>query len=445
MDIFDKCQQILSTLQKDKIKLNPNMNEDSIAFLKEIGFNLENLNIEELQKINSSLSDQRNGLENIFNGTEFKNLKNFSKNIKDNSNLSKAEKDKLKILGITAFEKHNEKKHESCFINDSCDKTIKAHSIQENGELSKLQGFINGKQQVLHFKENIKSESKELDFIEITKASTFYGFCHKHDQIFEPIDKKIFISNEQKLFLYSYRSFSFSYHHIKSHQDNTLNLVGNLSNSIPPLIDSINNLSSSLGLNLTNELNKTKLPSINDEQRELLELVRFEKYRKFLIEYERNKIYSQLDYLTYEVNHLSPIACSSWMVMHLNFGDSYIINKTDNSSYYGYPIMISVLPNELNKTTIVLARFKFDSESKLIFNQLNMLKAHSKQFEIEISKLIFAKTENFYLQPDFWNFLDEKEKKTIIEGKNIEKSIFPEKRTEFEMINLFDEKYKLNS
>lgn len=441
MDAFDKYQQILSDLQKDKIKMEQEANKDPLAFLKKMGFDSDNLNIEELNKVANDLTSQSSNIENIFQGKVFKNLKNYSNNIKDNSNLSDLEKSRLKDLGTASFSKDYENKQKSCFINnDECDNIIKAHSIQENGELSKLMGTVNGKKQVLQFIENPETSSKDLKNIEIIKASTFYGFCHKHDQIFEPIDKNSFTANNQKLFLYSFRSFAFSYHNVKSHQDYTLNLVRSLSDGIPPLIDSLNELNSSLGLNLTDELNKTKLPTINEEQKEILELVRFEKYRGFLIEYEKSKSYSQLDYLTYEVNHLSPIACSSCMVMHI---DGFILKQTDNTPYYGYPILISVLPNQHNKTTIVLARFKFDSESQLIFNQLNNLKTNTQKFEETISKLIFEKTENFYLQPDFWNYLNKEEKEIITNGKNLKKTVFPDKKTDFEMINFFDKKYKL--
>ena len=50
------------------------------------------------------------------------------------------------------------------------------------------------------------------------------------------------------------------------------------------------------------------------------------------------------------------------------------------------------------------------------FGELNSLKTDN--FEIAISKLIFEKTENFYLQPDFWNYLDEEKKEIITNGKN---------------------------
>lgn len=444
MDAFDKYQQVLSTLKEDKAKMQHEANKDPLTFLKNIGFDTENLNIEKLQDLASSLISQDGNIENIFQGKVFKDLTNYSNYIKDKTHLSELEKQKLKDLGVTAFSKDINNKQKSCFINnDECNTIIKAHSVQENGELSKLMGIVDGKQQVLQFIDNPETPYKDLKNIEITKASTFYGFCAKHDQIFEPIDKNSFTSNIQKLFLYSFRSFAFSYHNIKSHQDYTLNFVESLSEEISPLIDSLNKIDSSLGLNLTSELKQTKFPLITKEQKAILELVRFEKYRGFLIEYEKNKSYSQLEYLTYEVNHLCPIVCSSWMVKHIEFGDGYIVKKKDDTLHFGYPILISVLPNEYNKTTIVLARFKYDSESKLIFNQLINLKSNLEKFEIAVSKLIFEKTENFYLQPNFWNYLNKEKQEIIVNGKNIKKTVFPEKKIEFEMINFFDSKYKL--
>lgn len=76
---------------------------------------------------------------------------------------------------------------------------------------------------------------------------------------------------------------------------------------------------------------------------------------------------------------------------------------------------------ELFQPIKVEEQVKYDSESQLIFNQLNNLKTDTQKFEVAISKLIYEKTENFYLQPDFWNYLNEEEKKIITNGKNLEK------------------------
>jgi len=396
--------------------------------------------LEKLQEIANNLTKQASNIESVFQGKVFKQLHNYYDNLKDKSNLSIEERERLNDLGKKAFSKDHENKQKSCFINnDECNGKMNAHSIQRKGQLSKLMGVVDGKEQVLQFIENPKTLIKELKPIDIKKASTFYGFCHKHDQIFEPIDQNTFTSSKQEHFLYSFRSFAFSYHNVKSFQDYTSNLVEDLSNAISPIIDSL----TSFDLGIANELNRTKNSSISNEQQELLKLVRFEKYRNFLIEYEKNKTYAQLEYLTYEANYLCPIACSSWMVMHSTVGVNFIINQSDSTPYYGYPILISVLPNAENKTTIVLARFKCNPESQFIFKELNNLKKESKKFEEEISKLIVEKTENFYLQPNFWNYLDEREKDIIMNGKNSDKTVFPEKRTEFEMINFFDKKFKL--
>ena len=444
-DTFDNYQNIISKLKSDKEAIGKRALENPELFLKEMGFDNKNLNLEELKKFAENLTKNAGSLESLFNNPNFNNLSGYQNSIKNKAELTDLEKDKLKELGTIAFKKDLKEKQKSCFINKECDDIIKAHSIQENGELSKIATKIKGKEQVLHFIQNTQTAQKELTEIDITSASTFYGFCHKHDQTFEPLDKKTCQTDSERNFLYSFRSFAHSYHNIKSYQNYFVNFIGDTVSSINPLIETFKNISSGLGLNLTAELVKTELPKINKEQIENLELVRFEKYRWFLIDYLTSKSYSQLDFLTYEINHSCPIVCASWMVMHINFGNGFMIIHDENKPYYGFPIMLSLLPVDNQKSILVLARFKIDSGSELIFNQLNNLKSQTEVFEKEISKLIIENVENFYLSPNFWTNLSEDEREIITKAANIEKKQFPEGRTTFDVINFFDKKYSLNN
>lgn len=445
-NITEKYQNILSKLKSDKVAMEKKALENPELFLKEMGFNAANLNIEEIKKFAENLTQNVGGLENIFNNPNFNNLSGYHNSIKNKTELTNTEKDKLKELGNIAFKKDLKDKQKSCFINNTeCDNIIKAHSIQENGELSKIASEIKGKKQVLHFTQNIQTGKKELTETDIASASTFQGFCHKHDQTFEPLDKKTYQTDSERFFLYSFRSFAHSYHYTKSYQNYFSNFIGDAVSSLDPFIETVKNISSSLGLNLTAELEKTQLPTINKEQIENLKLVRFEKFRRFLIEYLTNKSYSQLDFLTYEINHLCPIVCASWMVMHINFGSGFMILHDESKPYYGFPIMLSILPVDNQKSILVLARFKIDSGSELIFNQLNNLKSQKEAFEKEISKLIIENVENFYLSPNFWLNLSKDEQELITKATNIEKNKFPEEHTAFDIINFFDKKYCLNN
>ena len=146
--------------------------------------------------------------------------------------------------------------------------------------------------------------------------------------------------------------------------------------------------------------------------------------------------------MVYETEHLCPIVCASWMVMHISFGNGFLIHHNDNKPYFGFPIIISVLPDS-NRTKIILARFKNDYGSELIFNQFTNLLKDPVSFEKEISKCIIENVENFYLGPEFWSNLHEQEKQIVSNAVAVKKSRFPENRTQFDIINFFDKKYKL--
>lgn len=440
-DSFDKVLDLISQLQKDKISIQKMATEDLDLFYKEMGLDSKNMKLEELRKNAENLIQNATSLEGLFNNPNFNNFKDYQKNILNKkTELADIEKNKLKKLGSIAFKKDLKDKQKSCFINTECDDLINAHSIQENGELSKIANEIKGKKQVLHFIQNIQTGKKELTEIDITKASTFQGFCHKHDQTFEPLDKKTYQSDLEQFFLYSFRAFAHSYHNTKSYQDYFLKFVDNTVSALEPLVK---NLSSCLGSNLLDKLEKTELSTINDEQNGNLELARFEKYRGHLIEYLKSNSYSKLDFLSYEINHICPIACASWMVMHINCDNSFMILNKESIPYYGFPIILSLLPVDNQKSILVLARFNIDNGSELIFNWLKDLKKNHEEFEKEISKLIIENVENFYLSPNFWTNLSEEDQTIITRAINIKKNKFPEKPTEFNVINFFDKKYSL--
>ena len=416
--------------------------ENPERFLKEVGVDINNLDLEELKSIASNMAEQGKSLENIFKGNFFKDLNNFHNKVRSNPEATEADKKKLQELGIRAFNKDMEQKSEFCFIGNECEnEIIDAHSIQNNGELS----LIAKEGKVFHFIKNIQNEEKEKSEIHISKASIFKGFCKKHDnRIFEPIDKKKSASIEEEYFLYTLRSFAFSYHSIKSYKDCFLNYLNNTASGLNPLVDSLKGLADSIGMKLPDELNEVHFPEISNEQMQILEIERFEKHRKLLIEFINKKSYDQLEYLIYEKDYLCPIACSSWMVLHIPFGNQFLIVNDGNTPYYGFLIIISLIPFK-GKTKIILARFKADTGSELIFNQWRNAISNKVNFEKELSKLIIENVENFYLSPTFYNKLSEEEKRIINNAVNIEKEKFPNQRTQFEVLNFFDQKYALNN
>jgi len=91
---------------------------------------------------------------------------------------------------------------------DNCDQIIKAHSIQRNQSLANI--ATNSHVYQISNQRSIKNNNKLVYELEgINKASTFRGFCKKHDnELFEPIDNSPLTPSDEQVFLYAYRSIS---------------------------------------------------------------------------------------------------------------------------------------------------------------------------------------------------------------------------------------------
>ncbi|MDC5856681.1 hypothetical protein [Vibrio europaeus] len=87
-----------------------------------------------------------------------------------------------------------------------CNQIIKAHSIQKNQSLSSIS--IDNHVYQLSIKSSLEKDYSVCYEKEgINKASTFRGFCKKHDNnLFEAIDNYVLAPTEEQVFLYAYRS-----------------------------------------------------------------------------------------------------------------------------------------------------------------------------------------------------------------------------------------------
>lgn len=89
---------------------------------------------------------------------------------------------------------------------------IAAHSVQRSKALS----FIADKGHVLELNHRLIDGEPVLDFhrVGVRNASTFPGFCSKHDsELFELVDKQeISLENDEQLFLIAYRAVSRELH-----------------------------------------------------------------------------------------------------------------------------------------------------------------------------------------------------------------------------------------
>lgn len=120
---------------------------------------------------------------------------------------------------------HEELKIKRCSLDNCIETPIKAHTIQERGALKYLAGIGEKNLEGVYYLddtvkydfENLKITSiqalNKLDFKAISTASTFYGFCKRHDEIFnKEIENVIYDGSDRMSFYHTFRTQACSLH-----------------------------------------------------------------------------------------------------------------------------------------------------------------------------------------------------------------------------------------
>lgn len=76
-NIFDKYQKIIANAKQDKGAMEKQALENPEEFLKNMGIDPKNINLEQLKKTGADLTELVKPLEKIFNGKNFKDLNNY--------------------------------------------------------------------------------------------------------------------------------------------------------------------------------------------------------------------------------------------------------------------------------------------------------------------------------------------------------------------------------
>jgi len=91
-----------------------------------------------------------------------------------------------------------------------CDKIVLAHSVQRSAVLEKIIGSTNHVGTFFPPELDTRNEVLRLHALGWRDASTFTGFCAKHDNsTFAPIEKSPFIGTDQQNFLIAYRALCY--------------------------------------------------------------------------------------------------------------------------------------------------------------------------------------------------------------------------------------------
>jgi len=289
-------------------------------------------------------------------------------------------------------------KHQECFYynQDECShKIASAHSIQAKGSLSLLTTTIEGNENMYSFgKPLLNSYSQFVGFkpIGLKPASTFKGFCRKHDkEVFSEIEDKEFDVNDLKhCFLQSYRSFA-------SRFVNQMSII---------------NLYNSEKRGFSNFIKKNQTANYK-KMLANIEVENLKIYKAKINKLFSTQNYHGLKYLTLKKDFVLPFATATI----IKIPNLVAIQELDLLNCFSN-VIISIIPKKEN-SIVILSVFLEDSNGVRFLDKIKNF--NQPKFEKFLSLLIID--PQTYLSPIFWNQLNKEQRREILEILNSQKGV----------------------
>lgn len=275
---------------------------------------------------------------------------------------------------------------------DRCDEIIKAHSIQRRRSLSAIAknshvyqindsiGALIKKQGRITFKKN-----------SIYKASTFLGFCKKHDkELFEPIDDYPLKPTDQQVLLYSYRSLCRELFVSENALEFVRNQLENLVNQ-----DAIKSMYSRYVIGKSFGLENLK------------------RHKLYYDETLKNKSFSNIRYVIFKSQQQPIIAFSGLFYPDFDFLGRELQNLADQTKELQLITFCSA-PTE-NGWAYIFAWHETSSTVCVEFMRslATMIHHNKNSLGDYLFRLVMTNCENLAISPNWWDNLDEKTKEII--------------------------------
>jgi hypothetical protein len=288
-----------------------------------------------------------------------------------------------------------------------------AHSLQRNRRLSLIEEPVNGQNciyTVTSFSSDRNIHLKEFIPVGKKEASTFYGFCSKHDtDVFSPIENFEFDGSDKHLFLHSYRSFAHSYHQKKQE----------------------------LQLYKSNWETMKKLQKEYKEQMIAgaeLGLKDLQPEKDYLDDLLIHEQYDNLEYSLFETNEFYPFGCSSLITPHYSVKNTPLEDDIYSTELPWTSLIFTVVPDKTN-SFIIVASNPNNKKALTFLNDLDDL--NDEKYLLAISSLITTLAENTFWSPKLWDAMSSNAKNVM---KNNARYIFDSSKPKgfpWSSLNLF--------
>lgn len=292
-----------------------------------------------------------------------------------------------------------------CFINDgSCsNKIIAAHTLSQAATMSLIKGTTRSGQKVIHMgnkSENGKFLPKEIGW---TNASAYYCFCGAHDnEVFRPIENaNVFDpSNNEHLFLHTYRSFAYSYYKKKKEIDPENSFTDGFTGTIQECSDMF----------FPEELLK---PTSKEHAKKISLHIQFSSYERIKLRLNSilySKQYSEMAFRVCIIPKKYPIASAGTLMAEISDGKtmSTIILDEGTPIIHKQGLITTILPISQNKTIIIVGFFRKDLNALKIIEKIDRLKAKDAFAKAITGIILTSNRENTFIHPKLWEAVLEK-------------------------------------
>ncbi|EGR4295715.1 cytoplasmic protein [Vibrio cholerae] len=263
---------------------------------------------------------------------------------------------------------------------------INSHTVSKGASLKAIEEnkHVYGlKPSIFKFDENNGVLHPEL--IGINKASTFTGFCSKHDkELFSPFEDFPFEHSDEQVFLLTYRTFARE-HFVKLSQSESRSLLNKGDAGLSPMEQVLfqgflteRNKSLDLGVRDSIE-HKNRFDQILNERR-----------------------YDEICYTIFKYDSLIPIQCSGVLYPLVDAKGTELQSLADDTRVLDM-LCVSII-NDIEHSYIVFSWLKDSAKSCQCFIDALLL-LEKEERTTEIISFLFYSFENIYLQPSWWDGL----------------------------------------
>ena len=302
----------------------------------------------------------------------------------------------------------------NCIFAGCSEPAIDSHSIQ-NALLKKI---ANSKKKVLHFGFDIShlELKKAIKEIPVTEASTFLGFCNKHDtDIFLPIEqseRSLLVTDSEQMFLLTYRAICREYVKSKEAENSIKKFIAK--------IDKPENLN-----------DYAQLFAIINAYNSYCEFFWIEKIKKMSDVLYQNNVYDNFFQYGYaKIDKEIPLYAESFFAVQGATED--IIYKKDIKKEMPLYCAITLIPKDGCTEVFYSVAKEQEHELKAFLKRFNTT---GRDLECFITDVILRNCDNFYMSEDFWNSIPDNDKKRFM--NHYYKTITDREYDVYNTLNLF--------